>query len=123
MAAGRLSVIGWFFVAILVSGVSMSFAGKALHAPLTVAHKLLALVCFVLLLRSAGVLRSFQPPGLLAARVVFALAFLSSFATGIVQSIPASASSVWLNLHRVAATVAAIACAVAARLMATAAHS
>jgi len=124
MAIHKLVVIGWVFVAILVSGLCMSFAGRFLHVPLAILHKLLAVLCIVLLLRIAGVLRGFQaPPALPAAIVIFAVAYLASFATGAVQSIPACASSLLLNLHRVAAAVATIACAVAARLIVLAIRS
>jgi hypothetical protein len=124
MATDRLGVIGWLFVVILVSGVCMIFAGKFLHMPLAIVHKLLSVLCLVLLLRSAGTLRAIQaPPVLPAAIVVFVLAYLASFVTGAIQSIPACANSVWLNLHRTAAVMAAIACAVAARFIAIAVRS
>ena len=124
MATDRLGVIVWLFVAILVSGVCMIFAGKFLHIPLAIVHKLLSVLCLVLLLRSAGTLRAIhEPPALSAAIVVFALAYLASFATGAIQSIPACANSVWLNLHRTAAVMAAIACAVATRFIAIAVRS
>ena len=114
----KLRFIVWFFVAILVSGLCMIFAGKVLHAPLALVHKLLALLCLVLLLRNVGALRAFEAPQALPITIiVFAVAFLAAFATGVVQSIPASASSLWLNLHRFAAATATIACAVAARLI------
>jgi len=119
----KLSVIGWLFAAILVSGLGMILAGRFLHMPLLIAHKLLAVACLILLLRVAGVLRAFAaPPALPAVIVVFAVAYLASFATGAVESIPAAAGSLWLNLHRVAAAVAAIAFAIAARLIATSAR-
>jgi hypothetical protein len=121
MTVDKLRVILWLFGAILVSGLCMIFAGKVLHAPLAVVHKLLSLVCLVLLARNVGALRALEtPPALPAAILVFAVAFLAAFATGVVQSIPASASSLWLNLHRFASATAAIACAVVARLIAMA---
>ncbi|HTW44033.1 MAG TPA: hypothetical protein VMD58_00690 [Acidobacteriaceae bacterium] len=121
MAVDKLRVIVWLFAAILVSGLSMIFAGKALHVPFALIHKLLAVLCLVVLLRNAGALRALEaPPALPAALVVFAVAYLAAFITGIVQSIPACESSLWLNLHRVAAATSAIACAVAARLIAMA---
>lgn len=121
MAMEKLRVIVWLFVAILVSGLCMMFAGKVLHAPLALVHKLLAVLCLVVLLRNVGALRAFEaPPALPAAIIVFAVAFLAAFVTGVVQSIPACASSLWLNLHRFASATAAIACAVAARLIAMA---
>lgn len=121
MAVDKLRVIVWLFAAILVSGLSMIFAGKALHMPLALIHKLLAVLCLVVLLRNVGALRALEAPTALpAALVVFAVAYLAAFITGIVQSIPACESSLWLNLHRVAAATAAIACAVAARLIAMA---
>lgn len=124
MIMDKLRVIGWLFMAILVSGLCMIFAGKVLHAPLAVVHKLLALVCLVLLLRNVGALRALEaPPALPAAILVFAVAFLAAFATGVVQSIPASGSSLWINLHRIASATAAIACAVAARLIAISART
>ncbi len=124
MAVERLRVIVWFFVAILVSGLCMIFAGKALQVPLALVHKLLAVLCLVLLVRNVGALRAFTTqPALQAAIIVFALAFLGAFAAGVIQSIPACAGSVWLNLHRVAAATAAIACVVAARLAAVAART
>ena len=49
--------------------------------------------------------------------VVCAVAFLAAFVTGIVQSIPACASSLWLNLHRLAAAAVTVGCAAAARLI------
>lgn len=119
MAENGLRVIGWLFVAILVSGFCLSAAGRFLNVPLAIVHKLLALLCLIFLIRSAGALRAFHaPPALPAAIIVFSVAFLAAFATGAVETIPACASSLWLNLHRVAAGVAVIACAVAARFIA-----
>ena len=121
MAVDKLRVIGWLFVAILLSGLCMGFAGKFLHLPLAFVHKLLAVLCLFLLLRNAGTLRALgAPPVLPAAIVAFAVAYLAAFVTGAVQSIPACASSFWLNVHRVASAAAVIACAVAARLIAIA---
>jgi hypothetical protein len=120
MGVDKLGVIGWLFVAILVSGLCRIVAGKSLQVPLGLVHKILALVCLILLIRTAGTFRTFEAPALRTAIVVFAIAYLAAFVTGIVQSIPAAASSLWLNLHRVAAAAAAIACAVAARGIATA---
>lgn len=120
MAPDRLGMIGWLFVAILVSGLCKSFAGKFLHGPLDLAHKLLALFCLFLLLR-VTVRVSRGSPVLPVAFVVFVVAYLAAFVTGLVQSIPAAASSLWLNLHRFSSAIAAIACAVAARLVGTAA--
>lgn len=118
MAMDKLSVIGWLVAAIVVSGLCLGFAGRALGAPLAIIHKLLALVCLVLLVRVAGTLRSFQaPPVLPSAMIVFAIAYLMAFVTGVVQSIPACASALWLNLHRVATGIAVIACVVAARFI------
>jgi hypothetical protein len=124
MVVDKVRIIAWLFVAILVSGLSMIFAGKVLHAPLALVHKLLAVLCLIVLLRNTGALRSFEaPPALPAAIIVFAVAFVAAFATGVVQSIPASASSLWINLHRIASATAAIACAVAARLIAISART
>jgi hypothetical protein len=124
MAAAKLVVIGWLFVAILVSGLWMGIAGKILHVPFSIAHKLLALLCLVLLVRVPGALRVFQaPPVLPAAIVAFACAYLAAFVTGVVKSVPACASFLWLNLHRVAAGIAVLACAVAARFIAMAVRS
>ena len=121
MAVDKLRLIGWFFVVILLSGLCMGFAGKFLQLPSALVHKLLAVLCLVLLIRNAGTLRAFEAhPVLPAAIVVFAIAYLAAFATGVVQSIPACANSLWLNLHRIAATTGAIACAVAARWIAVA---
>ena len=118
MAVDKLTVIGWFFAAILVTGLGMAFAGRSLHGLLAVLHKLLAVVCLILLVRAAGVLRSFHvPPALPLAIAVFAAAFVASFATGVVQSIPACAGPLWLNLHRALAAIASIACVAAARLL------
>ena len=124
MIVDKLRVIGWLFIAILVSGLCMIYAGKVLHAPLAVVHKLLALVCLVLLLRNVGALRALEAPQTLAAAIlVFAATFLATFATGVVQSIPASASSLWLNLHRISSAIATIACTIAARLIAISART
>ena len=119
MAVDKLRVIGWLFVAILLSGVCMGLSGKFLQLPLAFVHKLLTVICLFLLLRHVGTLRALAaPPVLRTAIVVFAIAYLAAFVSGAVQSIPACASSLWLNLHRVAAGTAAIACAVGARLIA-----
>jgi hypothetical protein len=124
MIVDKLRIIAWIFAAILVSGLYMILAGKVPHAPLAIVHKLLALLCLVLLLRSAGALRAFAaPPALTAAILVFAVAYLAAFATGVIQSIPACASSVWLNMHRITAAAAAVACAVSARLIALTVHT
>ena len=121
MIVDKLRLIGWLFAATLVSGLCMVFAGKVPHVPLAVVHKLLAVVCLVVLLRNVGTFRAFEaPPALPAAIIVFAAAFLAAFATGAVQSMPSRASSLWLNLHRIASAIATIGCAVAARLIATA---
>ena len=123
MFVEKLTPIAWLFGATLVAGLLMALAGKSLQVPLAVIHKILALVCLFLLIRAVGRLGGIhEPPALLAAIAVFAAAFLVSFATGIVESIPACAGALWLNLHRVAAAVAAIACAIAARLIALAAR-
>lgn len=123
MAAEKLTPIAWLFGAILVSGLLMAFAAKPLQGPLAVAHKILALACLVLLVRAAGLLWGLRvPPMLPAAIAAFAAAFLACFAAGIVESIPACAGALWLNLHRLAAVCAALACALAARLMVLAAR-
>ena len=124
MAVDKLVVIGWLFVAILVSGFCLGYAGKYFLVPFAVVHKLLAVLCLVLLVRIAGALRGFHaPPVLPAAILAFSVAYLAAFVTGAVQSIPACASSLWLNLHRVAAGIAVLACAAAARFIATAVRS
>ena len=118
MAEVKLTAIAWLFGTTLVSGLLMAFAGKSLQAPLAVIHKILALVGLFLLIRAVGRLGGIhEPPALPAAIAVFAAAFFVSFATGVIESIPACAGALWLNLHRVAAAVAAIACAVAARFI------
>jgi hypothetical protein len=118
MVVEKFTPIAWLFGATLVAGLLMALAGKSLQVPLSVIHKILALVCLFLLIRAVGRLVGIhEPPALLVAIAVFAAAFLVSFATGIVESIPGSAGALWLNLHRVAAAVAAIACAVAARFI------
>lgn len=115
VALNKLGVIAWLFIAILVSGFCEALAGRLLRMPLGVLHKLLAVLCLILLLRIPGAIRANQvPPVLTAMMVTFGFAYLAAFVTGAVQSIPACASSLWLNLHRVAAGIAAIACAVAA---------
>ncbi len=120
----KLVHIAWLFGAILVAGLLMAVAGKALQVPFAIVHKLLALVCLFLLIRAAGLLCGLHaPPALPVAIAVFAAAFLAAFATGVVESIPACAGALWLNLHRVAATVAAIACAIAARFIVLASRS
>jgi hypothetical protein len=124
VAIEKLTFIGAIFVGLLVTGLCMIFAGRVLHAPLAVAHKLLALLCLVLLIRSEGALRSFHaPPILSVALIVFSIAFLAAFSSGVVQSIPACASALWLNLHRISSAVAVLACATAARFIAAAVHS
>lgn len=40
MALDKFRIIGWLFVAALASGLSMIFAGKVLHMPLAIVHKL-----------------------------------------------------------------------------------
>jgi hypothetical protein len=123
MAVDKLGVIGWLVVAILISGLWAGFAGRFLHGPLAVVHKLLAVLVLVWLLRISGMLRALAAsPGLRVTIVVFALAYLAAFITGIVQSIPSCAGSLWLNLHRVGAATAAIACGIAARMIVMAAH-
>jgi hypothetical protein len=123
LAVEKLTAIAWLFGTTLVAGLLMAVAGKSLQAPLAVIHKILALVCLFLLLRAvvrAGGIH--EPPAFPAAIVVFAAAFLLSFATGVMESIPACAGALWLNLHRVAAAVATIACAVAVRFIAVSAR-
>jgi hypothetical protein len=118
MAIEKMRIIGALFVAILASGLCMIFAGKVLHMPLAIVHKLLSVLCLVLLLRNAGTLRAFQAPAALPVWIiVFAVAFLAAFVSGAVQSIPACANAFWLNLHRVTSAVAAIGCAMTARLI------
>ncbi len=120
----KLIVIGWFFLLVIVSGIAMALSGKALHAPLSIVHKLSAVTCMVFLFLRAGVaIRLFESrPALLATIAIFVIAFLAAFVSGVVQSIPASASVLWLNLHRIAAATGAIACAVAWRLTALKLH-
>ena len=123
MVVDKLTPVAWLFGATLVSGLLMALGGKSLQVPLAVIHKILALVCLFLLIRAIGRLGGIhEPPALPVAAAVFVAAFLVSFATGVVESIPACAGTLWLNLHRVAAAVAAIACAVAARFIALAAR-
>jgi len=124
VALSKLGVIVWLFIAVLVSGFSEALAGRLLHMPLAILHKILAVLCLILLFRIPGTIRAFQgPPVLTAMAVIFGFAYLAAFFTGAVQSIPACASSLWLNLHRVAAGIAVIACAVAARFIAMAVRS
>lgn len=124
MAVDKLRVVVWIFAAILVSGLCMIFASRVVQVPLSVVHKLLAVLFLILLVRNAGVLRAPEAtPALLAALSVFAVACLAAFGTGVVQSIPACASVLWLNLHRVAAAIAAVACFLAARLVSAAGHT
>ena len=119
MTADKPVVIGWVFAAIVVSGLSTIFAGKWLQVSLALIHKLLAVLCLVLLLCIGSGLRAFDTqPALRGATIIFAVAYLAAFASGVVQSIPAFASSLWLNLHRVAAVIATIACVAASRLIA-----
>ena len=119
----KLTPVAWLFGATLVSGLLMVLAGKSLQVPLAVIHKILALVGLFLLIRAIDRPGAIHlAPALPAAIAVFAAAFLVSFATGVLESIPACAGALWLNLHRVAAAVAAIACAVAARLIVLAAR-
>ncbi|HUD57377.1 MAG TPA: hypothetical protein VMR02_19255 [Terracidiphilus sp.] len=123
MALSKLGVIVWLLIAILVSGFCEAFAGRILQMPLAIVHKLLAVLCLILLLRIPGTVRALQAPPVTAMMVVFGFAYLAAFVTGAVQSIPACASSFWLNLHRVAAGISVIACAVAARCIAMAVRS
>ena len=119
----KLTPVAWLFGATLVSGLLMVLAGKSLQVPLAVIHKILALVGLFLLIRAIDRPGAIHlAPALPAAIAAFAAAFLVSFATGVLESIPACAGTLWLNLHRVAAAVAAIACAVAARLIVLAAR-
>jgi hypothetical protein len=119
----KLTPVAWLFGATLVSGLLMALAGKSLQVPLAVIHKILALVGLFLLIRAIGRPGAIHlPPALPAAIAAFAAAFLVSFATGVLESIPACAGALWLNLHRVAAAVAIIACALAARLIVLAAR-
>jgi hypothetical protein len=121
MALSKLGVIVWLLIAILVSGFCEAFAGRILQMPLAIVHKLLAVLCLILLLRIPGTVRALQAPPVTAMMVVLGFAYLAAFVT--VQSIPACASSFWLNLHRVAAGISVIACAVAARCIAMAVRS
>lgn len=116
----KLTVVGWFFLLTLASGIAMALPGKPLHALLSIVHKLSAIACLVfLILRIGAAIRlSESKPALAATLAIFAIAFLAAFVSGIVQSIPAHVSSIWLNLHRIAAIAATIACAVAWRLTA-----
>ena len=123
MVVERVLPIAWLFGATFVAGLLMALASKSLQAPLALIHKILALVCLFLLIRA--VVRPggmHQPPALPPATAVFAAAFLMSFATGVVESIPDCAGTLWLNLHRVAAAIAAVACAVAVGFIALAAR-
>ncbi len=114
----KLIAVGWLFLLALSSGIAMALFGKPLQAPVSVVHKLSAVACIVFLILRIGVaIRLFESrPTLLATIAMFVIAFLAAFVSGIVESIPAQASGLWLNLHRIAAIVAAIACAAAWRL-------
>jgi len=115
----KLIVIGWLFLLALISGVVMGLSGKTLQAPLSIVHKLSAVACMVfMVIRISAAIRLFEGrSALLVTIVTFLVACSATLASGIVQSIPAHASPLWLNLHRFASAVAAIACAVAWRLI------
>jgi len=68
MTGDKLVAIGWVFAAILVSGLSMIFAGKLLHVSLALIHKLLAVICLVLLPRIGNLLRPFTQHPLFQSR-------------------------------------------------------
>ncbi len=120
----KLAAIGWLFLLALLSGVAMALFGKPLRAPLSVVHKLSALACMVfLILRIGAVIRLCESrPQLSATIAMLMIALLAALVSGIVEGIPAHANALWLNLHRAAAIVATIACAVAWRLAAAKLH-
>jgi len=85
----KLTPVAWLFGATLVSGLLMALARKSLRVPLAVIHKILALVCLFLLIRAVGRPGGIhEPPALPAVIAGFAAAFLVSFATGVIESIP-----------------------------------
>ena len=97
----------------------MGAGGRSLLVPMAAVHKIAAVFCLILLVRNAGTLRSFHAPAVLPAAIaVFAAAYIACLVTGVFQSIPATASSLWLNLHRAAAAIATAGCAVAGGLIA-----
>jgi len=115
----KLIFVGWILLLTVVSGLGAGLPVKPLHGLFSVVHKLCALVCLVVvLLRITGVVRHFESrPAIVAAIAVFAVGFVAAFVSGVIQSIPTQASALWLNSHRISATVAFVACVIAWRLM------
>jgi uncharacterized membrane protein len=115
----RLALIGWLVLIALVTGFGAASSIKPIQIPFSILHKLSAIVCLVLIsLRISGALGLFKSQPTITLTIwIFVAAFLAACVTGVVHSLPAQGGPLWLNLHRVAASVSAIACGVAARLI------
>lgn len=115
----KFIVIGLLLLATLLTGVWLGLLGKPLNGLPGVLHKILALILVIFLaIRVVHSARLFDSrPALLAAVAVLAVSILAAFASGIIESIPSLEGPAWLVLHRVAASVAALAGAVTARLL------
>jgi hypothetical protein len=100
--AQKLIVIVWLLLAALATGLAARWVGQPLSAPLSVAHKLAALMMLILIgVRIVPALRCFAGrPTLANLTVIFVLSVLAAFTSGILESIPSQASALWLNLHR-----------------------
>lgn len=117
--AQKLIVIGWLLLAVLASGVGMRWLGHPLSAPLSIVHKLAALLMLIFIaIRAAQAFKGFAGrPTLSIMAVIFLLSVVAAFTTGIVESVPSQSGALWLNLHRISAATVTIAAALLTRLL------
>ncbi|MGP8250991.1 MAG: hypothetical protein ACLQHF_03090 [Terracidiphilus sp.] len=117
--AQKLIVIGWLLLAVLASGLGMRWLGQPLSVAFSIVHKLAALLILIFIaIRIVPAFRGFAGrPTLSIAAAIFVLSVAAAFTTGVLESIPTQAGALWLNLHRISAVAAAIAAALAMRLL------
>lgn len=115
----RLLFVCLFLLLALVTGFWLDNSSKLLHSFIGVAHKLLAVACVVFYI--VFVAHSPRPTQSKAAWIVaIVLAFASAislFATGAMLTMPALATRICLNVHRVASGVAVLATGLTLRLV------
>ncbi|MGB8261306.1 MAG: hypothetical protein WCE75_13185 [Terracidiphilus sp.] len=115
----KLVMAGVLFAAALGTGFWLGAAGTVAHALLMGTHKLLSLaaVVFVVMLAVHALRTGATGPLNIAALIVLLLSAVALIASGSVLTVPKLSGASWLNLHRVASVLGALALAVTARLL------
>jgi len=115
----KLIVIGSLLLATLVTGIWLGQLEKPLNPTLSGIHKLLALAWVIY---SAIVIYHAARPiesraAYFAALAVLAISMVALIASGSVLTVPKSANTTWLTVHRIVSALAVIASWIAARLI------